>query len=39
MKFIILGCGSSMGVPRPDGFLVIVILKIKKIIEQDVQLY
>ena len=19
MKFIILGCGSSMGVPRPDG--------------------
>ena len=20
MKFIILGCGSSMGVPRPDGF-------------------
>ena len=25
MKFIILGCGSSMGVPRPDGFLVIVI--------------
>ena len=22
MKFIILGCGSSMGVPRPDGFFV-----------------
>ena len=21
MKFIILGCGSSVGVPRPDGFL------------------
>ena len=20
MEFIILGCGSSMGVPRPDGF-------------------
>ena len=20
MKFIILGCGSSVGVPRPDGF-------------------
>ena len=20
MKFIILGCGSSMGVPRADGF-------------------
>ena len=20
VKFIILGCGSSMGVPRPDGF-------------------
>ena len=20
MKFIILGCGSSMGVPRPDGY-------------------
>ena len=20
MKFIILGCGSSMGVPRTDGF-------------------
>ena len=19
MKFVILGCGSSMGVPRPDG--------------------
>ena len=30
MKFIILGCGSSMGVPRPDGFLEIVILSNKK---------
>ena len=20
MRFIILGCGSSLGVPRPDGF-------------------
>ncbi len=20
IKFIILGCGSSFGVPRPDGF-------------------
>ena len=20
MKFVILGCGSSMGVPRADGF-------------------
>ena len=30
MKFIILGCGSSMGVPRPDGFLEIVIQKIQK---------
>ena len=20
MKFVILGCGSSMGVPRPDGY-------------------
>ena len=39
MKFIILGCGSSMGVPRADGFLVNVIQKIKKIIELDVQLY
>ena len=39
MKFIILGCGSSMGVPRPDGFLEIVTLRIRKIIGQDVQLY
>ena len=20
LKFILLGCGSSMGVPRPDGY-------------------
>ena len=39
MKFIILGCGSSMGVPRPDGFMVTVIQIIKKTIEQDVQHY
>jgi len=38
MKFTILGCGSSMGVPRSDGFLVTVIQKIKKITEQDVLL-
>ena len=32
MKFIILGCGSSMGVPRADGFFMeIAILKIKKL--------
>ena len=36
MKFIILGCGSSMGVPRPDGYFGNVTLKILKIIEQDV---
>ena len=35
MKFIILGCGSSMGVPRPDGYFEIVIQMIKKIIGQD----
>ena len=39
MKFIILGCGSSMGVPRADGFFETVIQKIKKIIEPDVQVY
>ena len=38
VKFTLLGTGSSMGVPRPDGFLVNVILIIKKTIEQDVQL-
>ena len=25
MKFIILGCGSSMGVPRPDGYFVAIL--------------
>ncbi len=30
MKFIILGCGSSMGVPRPDGFFGNCDPKIKK---------
>ena len=30
MKFIILGCGSSMGVPRPDGFFGNCNLKNKK---------
>ena len=30
MKFIILGCGSSMGVPRPDGFWGNCDPKIKK---------
>ena len=38
MKFIILGCGSSMGVPRPDGFFGNCDPKNKKIIEQDVLL-
>ena len=37
MKFIILR-GSSMGVPRPDGFFGNCDPKIKKIIEQDVGL-
>jgi len=31
MRFTILGCGSSMGVPRPDGNFGIVILIIKRI--------
>jgi len=30
MKFIILGCGSSMGVPRPDGFFGVCDPKEKK---------
>ena len=30
MKFIILGCGSSMGVPRPDGFFGNCNPKLKK---------
>ena len=38
MKFVILGCGSSMGVPRSDGFFGKCDPKIKKIIEQDVLL-
>ena len=36
IKFTLLGTGSSMGVPRPDGFLETVILIIKKTTEQDV---
>ena len=39
MKFIILGCGSSMGVPRADGFFENVTLIIRKIIDQDVLHY
>ena len=39
MKFIILGCGSSMGVPRADGFFGNCDPRNKKIIEPDVQLY
>ena len=38
MKFIILGCGSSMGVPRSDGFCNCNPNN-KKITEQDVQHY
>ena len=38
MKFIILGCGSSMGVPRSDGNFGKCNPKNKKIIGQDVQL-
>ena len=37
LKFIILGCGSSMGVPRADGDFGFCDPKIKKIIEPDVQ--
>ena len=36
LKFTILGCGSSLGVPRIDGDLENVILKKKKITELDV---
>ena len=39
MKFIILGCGSSMGVPRSDGDFGNCNPNEKKIIELDVQLY
>ena len=38
MQFVILGCGSSMGVPRADGFFGKCDPKNKKIIEQDVRL-
>ena len=38
MKFTILGCGSSMGVPRADGFFGNCKTNNKKIIEQDVLL-
>ena len=38
LKFTILGCGSSMGVPRSDGYFANVIQKIQKILDQDVQL-
>ena len=31
MKFVILGCGSSMGVPRPDGYFGNCDPEIKKI--------
>ena len=34
----ILGCGSSMGVPRADGFGDLVIKIIKKITELEVPL-
>ena len=36
IKFTILGCGSSMGVPRADGNFGNCNPKNKKIIEQDV---
>ena len=36
MKFVILGCGSSMGVPRADSFFGKCDPKIKKIFVQDV---
>ena len=35
MKFTILGCGSSMGVPRLDGFFGKCNPKKKKTTEQD----
>ena len=38
IKFIILGCGSSLGVPRADGNWGKCDPKEKKIIELDVQL-
>ena len=36
IKFTILGCGSSMGVPRADGFWGKCNPSEKKIIERDV---
>ena len=36
IKFIILGCGSSLGVPRADGYWGKCNPKEKKIIEPDV---
>ena len=38
IKFTLLGCGYSMGVPRIDGYFGSCDPKKKKIIEQDVQL-
>ena len=38
MQFIILGCGSSMGVPRIDGYFGNCDPSNKKTIEQDVLL-
>ena len=38
IKFTLLGCGSSMGVPKPDGSWGNCNPKEKKIIVQDVQL-
>ena len=38
MKFVILGCGSSMGVPRSDGYFGKCDPKNKKITELDVLL-
>ena len=38
IKFTILGCGSSMGVPRADGFYGKCDMTNKKILELDAQL-
>ena len=38
LKFIILGCGSSLGVPRIDGDFGSCNPKNKKILDQDVLL-
>ena len=38
VKFIVLGCGSSMGVPRADGYWGKCNPNEKKITELDVQL-